>query len=167
MPNILVSEVVYKRLQELARPFEDTPDSVLRRLLEIGESEAVVDEGYIRIELEQFPNYFERYMKGREPTDTFTLVPQSEPRRYSIRSSAGVIGNLSVQVRKKRAVIEMPIRKVPVERIGTESHKGPGGWYGLEDSYFWYVDFKGEGYDKRQYDRIVGVLVDAFRLRDQ
>jgi predicted transcriptional regulator len=37
-PTIRISDETYRALQNLARPFEDTPDSVIRRLLEQAEA---------------------------------------------------------------------------------------------------------------------------------
>jgi negative regulator of replication initiation len=41
---IRVDDDVYRGLQNQARPFEDTPNSVLRRLLELGDDAEQVDE---------------------------------------------------------------------------------------------------------------------------
>lgn len=43
-PTVRIDEEVYSWLQEQARPFEDTPNSVLRRVAGIDQSEDVPDE---------------------------------------------------------------------------------------------------------------------------
>ena len=44
MPALRVSAEVYEKLQSLARPFSDTPDSVLRRLLQLKGGTRVIRE---------------------------------------------------------------------------------------------------------------------------
>jgi len=43
MPELTVTEDTYRRLQRLARPFVDTPESVIARLLSLAENQPVPD----------------------------------------------------------------------------------------------------------------------------
>jgi len=91
MPVIRIDEEVYKELQRRAQPFVDTPNSVLRKLLELAESDdgESDDDKIIRLEL-----------KDLHTPRTWALIPVPKQKRrffpgykihFDLETDVGVI----------------------------------------------------------------------------
>lgn len=83
-PTVRVDEEVYRALQSRAEPFVDTPNSVLRRLLDLGDTESLETEivsperGQARSEVKASPKKAERKRKKRTRAPSGILLRQEE-----------------------------------------------------------------------------------------
>ena len=145
---IRIDEEVWAELQKRARPLEDTPDSVLRRVF------GLPDEGS---EADGMDSHITTLLELAE--ESLGEVPQvhGEAKNYSLLSKAGeVVG----YIRPQRERLMIGVSKELAQSVGL------GGWHRERrdsflggDSVRWYVP---EG-DKATYHQAAGLLVRLWR----
>jgi hypothetical protein len=134
--KIDVDEEVYEELGKRARPFEDTPNSVLRRLFGLTE---VAEHSYNRSGIEE---PLKRLLKLAGISES--RVSPTISGRYMVKEvKRGTVASIRVQSRLKRLKIAAPAAKA--EQAGAEpwDEERPEGWH-KEKAAYWWVPFEDE-----------------------
>jgi hypothetical protein len=165
MPRtVTIDDDVWQELQKRARAFEDTPNTVMRRLIGLPETRS-----------DSAPRSTESPI-GEGPT----LDAARDPRLDALLSKAGLsnfsggrvdgarwAGRLGtgpivayIAIQKKALKLEVK-KRVAEERGLTGDRVQPGGWFGIDASVFWYV----RNSSLRDEDRAASVLQKLFAVR--
>ena len=183
MKDISVSEAVFHWLQSLAQPLVDTPDDVLRRLMqsytvdqqgsppnqppktnvnggEPGEDRPVdpLTEEFIQLVL--------RNLKERTGDSPIHATWQPKGKRYSLRANKVFANIHPYQRRKKRVKVEVPQNLVEKAGISFEvfDHRLRNGWYNVCDCFKIFIPHNGQDWDRTKYRQAVDILVRIWRV---
>ena len=133
-PLIRISDEVYAELQRRAKAFEDTPNSVIQKVLGLA-AESREPEGE-RTTSEMDSMIAALVTGAGVPLSKVTLI---RGRLYRLRSKSGkVVANIERQPRKCRVWIAAPKGLAQSQGLSWEKDS-PGGWYGADDQVYWYV----------------------------
>ena len=153
---VRIDEEVWAELQRLARPFVDTPNTVLRRVLGL-QTEKQANVGYVDARVIKLIDLLE------PPTRDYSSQRRTGTGSFPILSKGGkVFGYIYPQ--KKRLKVE--VRKDWAERLGLndwnlELRKG---WFNTDiASVYWYVPTE----DTESYRRVSLMLNRLIKLDDQ
>lgn len=154
---IRIDEEVYAELQWRARPFEDTPNTVLRRLLGLEvAAQTVISEGseLTNSAIERLLDCVEKRV-GQRPR----VRPTRSGKLAFLSKSGTVVASLSPQ---QRRLLKARTRRDWAEKIRATDwdHLLPGGWFSTEDGVYWYAPHG----DEAALERICSILAKLWML---
>lgn len=138
---IRIDEQVWAELQKLARPLEDTPNSVLRRVFGLSEEETgdrMLEEGEGKFSDAVMDARVARLLDAVRSRVGETPQVTKERKVYSFLSEAEKV---VAYIRPHKEKLRIAVEKETAQRAGLESwdRERPKGWFGRPDVR-WYVE---------------------------
>ena len=152
---IRIDEEVWAEMQRLARPFVDTPNTVLRQVLGL-QTEKQANVGDMDARLMKFLDLLE------PPTHENSSQRRTGTGSFPILSKGGKIFGY-IYPQKKRLKVE--VRKDWAERLDLNDwdHELRKGWFNTDISVYWYLPRE----DTEAYRRVSLMLNRLIKLDDQ